>query len=122
MLQLFLILCLLLVPTDNADAKSKPIKVKISFYTACKKECDSTPNKTAFGCKPVVKRTVAVSRSLKRKLKPKQRIYIEGVGVRHVEDLMSSRVKGDQIDVLVDSRKKAFKLGKTETNIYILKD
>ena len=116
---ILLIMSILLLYTDYVAAKA-PIKVKVTFYNATKSQCDSTPNETAFGCKPKINRTVAISRSLKKKIKPKSRIHIEGIGIRYVEDLMSKKIKGDQIDVLIKNRKEAIKLGKIESKIHIL--
>lgn len=82
--------------------------VTVTAYTAREEECDSTPHVTALMEKPVPGRTVAVSRDLMFALG--KHVYIPGVGVRVVQDLMAPRFT-KRVDVLMPSVKMARTFG-----------
>lgn len=78
------------------------MKVKVTFYS-------EKVHKTSNGNIPTINKTVAVSRNLYKKLKNK-RIYIEGIGIRKIEDKM--RIKNrNKIDIFVNNKEEARKLG-----------
>ena len=95
----------------------RSIKVTASGYTAVKKECDSDPTRTAIMRKATPGRTVAVSRDLKHLLG--KRVYIKNLGVRVIEDLMSTSKK-KSIDILFHNRKTALSFGKRNLNIVVI--
>lgn len=97
--------------------KSKVIKTGVSAYTASRGETDGDPSKTATMSKPIPGRTCAVSRDLKHLLG--KRIYVDGVGVREVNDLMPKRfIKS--VDLCVVSKSQALDFGKTDKKIIVL--
>uniref|UniRef100_I2Q246 3D domain-containing protein n=1 Tax=Desulfovibrio sp. U5L TaxID=596152 RepID=I2Q246_9BACT len=69
---------------------------------------DDTPQPAALGGRVRPGRTVAVSRDLKRLLGRK--VYIEGLGVRVVEDLMHPRYTG-RVDLCLPDREQALAFG-----------
>ncbi len=85
--------------------------VNITAYTTSKDETNHDSGHTATMEKPVVGKTVAVSRDLIHLLG--KWVYIEGTGVRYVGDLMNERWE-KRIDILVGSKKDAYKFGKKE--------
>lgn len=98
--------------TKVESLKSKTVKreyeLTVTSYTASEDETDSTPNQTSLMVEPVVGRTVAVSRDLRKFYGAK--VWIEGVGIRVVEDCMNKRYS-KRIDVLVATKKQARKIG-----------
>lgn len=82
--------------------------VTATAYTASKDECDGQPHNTALMTRPTVGSTIAVSRDLSYLLGKK--VYVEGHGVRRVEDLMNARFK-NRIDVLVPDKAYARRFG-----------
>ncbi len=99
------------------------LNVVITFYSPKDGNinCDSDCSQTAFGKIPKSNRTVAISRSLLQKgIKSGTTIYIPKIGYRVVEDLMGKSVKGHAVDVSVDSKEKAFRLGKYNESIYLI--
>ena len=87
--------------------------VKVSFYHPASRgiNSDSDHTKTATMTKPVVGRTVAISRKLFDDGWFGRKIYIKKIGVFWADDLMSPSIQGNQIDICVGSRKLAMKLG-----------
>ena len=87
--------------------------VKVSFYHPASRgiNSDSDHTKTATMTKPVVGRTVAISRKLFNDGWFGRKIYIKKIGVFWADDLMSPSIQGNQIDICVGSRKLAMKLG-----------
>ncbi len=92
---------------DKYEAERTQI-VTISHYTRSKDETDSTPNQTAILTFARPGFTVAASHDLKWMLG--HYIYIYGRGVFYVEDLMDDRWEM-KLDVLVDTKKEAYKIG-----------
>lgn len=91
--------------------------VTVTAYTARYQECDATPDKTALMSKVRPGIGAAVSRDLIHLLGKK--IYIEGVGVREVDDLMNSRWE-NKIDILVGSLDYAREFGIKDTKVVVL--
>lgn len=96
-------------------------RVKITFYAPALRgiNSDSNPNRTATMQTPIVGWTVAISRDLVKLGWLGKQIYIEGIGIRHVTDIMGSSVNGkkitNQIDICCgkrDVRRLAKNLGK----------
>jgi len=92
-------------------------KVTLTGYTNAQDECNSDNWNTAIMEKPVVGWTVAVSQDLKCLLG--KRIYVEGFGVRYVNDLMNKRFT-NSIDILVATKKQAIKKIGKRTNVEIV--
>jgi len=102
----------------KTNKPSKPEKITASvILTAYHPQSrginsDSTPDTTATMTKPVAGRTCAISSTLVRKGWLGKKIYIEGYGVYKADDRMSTRAKGDRIDICVGGKKKARAIGK----------
>lgn len=96
------------------EIKQTKLVFKVTKYTASKAECDSTPNKTALMKKPIVGRTVAVSHDYAHMLG--KSVWVEGIGVFVVEDLMSKRHK-KTIDILSSSKTDAKKFGRKDLKV-----
>lgn len=112
-----------LVESIHIEGKKKILtyNIELSHYTASRDETDSTPHVTATGSKPVVGRTLALSRDLFSHLKGKK-VYIKGMGVYTVEDTMNPRY-ARRGDLLVASKSEARKLGvKKDVKIVVLPD
>jgi len=89
----------------------------ITAYTAHKNQTNSTPNQTATMEKPKAGWTCAVSQDLISWLGG--RIYIKGIGVRHVNDLMNKRYT-NSIDVFMGKKKDAKAFGRKEHIVVFL--
>lgn len=119
---------ILLSPISNVFAKEvyKELKVEVRFYAPNSwSRTNKGPHITSFKARPKSNRTLAISRDLYRKgiLKPGNKVFVPNLGYFIVEDLMGPKAKGNQIDICVDSKKEALKLGvlKNKT-IYLIKD
>lgn len=91
--------------------------ITITAYTARKEECNKDPHRTAIMTKPKVGRTIAVSHDLIHWLGGW--VYISGVGIRKVEDLMNERFTM-KMDLLVGSVSEATKWGIQERRVIFL--
>lgn len=89
----------------------------VTAYTVSENECDSTPDKTAINTKPIPGHTVAVSRDLSYMLG--KEIWIEGLGVWHVNDVMNKRYDS-RIDIVVKNKEIAKAWGKRERRVVLL--
>jgi len=79
---------------------------------------DDTPQRTAIGGRPVRPgRTVAVSRDLRHLLGRK--VYVEGLGLRVVEDLMHPRFL-ERVDLCLPDREQALAFGVKRVNIVVV--
>lgn len=97
--------------------KSREITMNVSAYTTARNET-SASGLTSTMEKPVVGETCAISRELVPKLQNK-RVFIEGVGVRTVNDTMAARFR-NSIDLLVNSKGQARDFGRKELRIVLL--
>lgn len=104
-------------PPSDAAPKVVAIKARVSAYTASRRETDADPGRTATMERPIPGWTCAVSRDLAHWLGG--RVWIEGVGVRKVNDLMHSRHKR-QVDVLVGKAKEAAQITADERKVVFL--
>jgi len=94
----------------------------VTAYTPSIAECDSTPYTTAF-LKKVHPRYVAISRDLlKQGWVPGRKVYIEGIGIRTIGDLMSPKVKGPHVDVFMWKRRDALKFGKSKRYVFLIQE
>jgi 3D (Asp-Asp-Asp) domain-containing protein len=99
---------------SSAAAVNGVRKVTVTAYTASRDECDEDPGNTAIMTKPVVGWTVAVSRDLLEEgWTFGRKVWIEGVGVREISDVMNEKWSG-RIDVLVGKKKDAKRFGRRE--------
>lgn len=80
----------------------------VTAYSITKSQTDDTPSKTALMAEPQSGWTCAVSQDLLKFLGSK--VYIAGVGVRKVMDLMNKRYH-KRLDLCVPSKKKAKNFG-----------
>lgn len=99
------------------ENKVDGVLLTATCYTARKQETNNDPVHTATMRKPVVGSTVAVSRDLIHWLGGS--VYIEGLGVRRVDDLMNSRFT-NKLDILVGSVKEARAFGVQEKKVIFL--
>lgn len=95
----------------------KNFVLTVTAYTANENECDSTPDKTAINTKPIPGYTVAVSRDLSYMLG--REIWIEGLGVWHVNDVMNKRYDS-RVDIVVKDKDIAKAWGKQERRVVLL--
>ena len=94
------------------------VNVTLTAYTARPQETNNDPTNTAIMDKPFPGRTVAVSRDLSYLLG--KRSYIEGIGVRYVNDLMNKRFT-KTIDILMPTVKMARQFGvKENVNVVLI--
>ena len=107
--------------SDSMEAAmpDKCFEVRISAYTPSADETDSDPDKTATMEKPVPGGTAAVSRDLVPKLMGRT-IYIPGLGVFKVNDVMHSRFT-QSVDICVGSKTEAKKFGLKNHVVIIIK-
>jgi 3D (Asp-Asp-Asp) domain-containing protein len=73
------------------------------------------PSPTAILEKPVAGWTAAVSRELVHLGWMGRRIYLEGLGVFKVNDVMAESVEGCHVDIYAGSKDKAMKFGKRQS-------
>lgn len=97
--------------------EANSFKLRATAYTARVQETNEDPYNTAIMRKPVPGWTVAVSKDLKRWLG--KRVYIEGIGVRKVNDLMNSRFT-NHIDILKGNVSDARKFGVKHLDVYLI--
>ena len=90
------------------------LRVTVTAYSPRKQETDDTPLTTAF-MKKVRVDTVAVSRNIMNKhgWAPGDKIYVEGVGIRTIGDLMNIRYD-NRIDIFYWDTEEALSFGKKE--------
>jgi 3D (Asp-Asp-Asp) domain-containing protein len=93
------------------------INVYATAYTARVQECDSTPDVTAIMEKPKAGWTIAVSHDLIYLLG--KRVYIKGIGVRRVNDLMNERYT-KRIDILMDNLKEAKSFNNRKVQLIVI--
>ncbi|MFW6121249.1 MAG: 3D domain-containing protein [Petrotogales bacterium] len=98
---------------DASNSKN----LTITAYTAREQETNSNPEQTATMEKPVPGWTVAVSQDLKGWLG--KRIYIEGLGVFKVNDLMNGRYT-NRVDILKPTVAQANKFGKQKREVVLV--
>jgi len=96
------------------------IKAKVTAYTPSVKECDSDPFITASN-KKIGPGQIAVSRDLffKKGMTFGKKVYIEGLGIFKVNDLMPRKHR-NAIDVVMFSERKALKFGVKHKRIALL--
>lgn len=88
----------------NEEHSGKPLhetKVKYTYYLPTQ---GSKEGKNALGKPAKPGRTVAVSRDLAKKGWLGRRVYIPGVGVRIVEDVMHKDIKGPAVDICMPNK------------------
>jgi 3D (Asp-Asp-Asp) domain-containing protein len=93
------------------------INVYATAYTARVQECDSTPDVTAIMEKPKAGWTIAVSHDLIYLLG--KRVYIKGIGVRRVNDLMNGRYT-KRIDILMGNLKEAKRFDNRKVQLVVI--
>ena len=97
-----------------------PKEVTTYAYTASIEECDDDPTITASGCDIYIG-VVAVSHDLHKTWGFGTKLYINGVGMRIVEDLMNRRHK-KSIDIYIPEKEDAIEYGKKKTIVYVLEE
>lgn len=86
-------------------------RITVTAYTASVNECNEDPENTAIMTRPIPGWTVAVSRDLLEEgWTFGKKIWIEGLGVREIGDLMNNRYEG-RIDVLMAKKGNAKRFG-----------
>lgn len=90
--------------------------ITVTAYSLSINETDKTPNQTAIMENPIIGYTCAVSRDLKYLLG--KRVYIEGLGVYRVNDLMDKRYT-KRVDLCMN-KESAVKFGIQQHDIVII--
>jgi len=110
-----LIIALLILATAGT-VQAQTIRVTATAY------CFSRNNHTASGEHPTEK-TIGISRDIKRKYKIKwgQRVWINGVGYRIVNDLMAAKWV-NRIDIWLPTIRQCRKFGRRSTTIILCPD
>jgi len=85
-----------------------PVTVDVSAYNAVRRQTDADPQRNAIMRKPKPGLSVAVSRDLAHLLG--QEIWLEGLGVRQVDDLMHPRYER-RVDILMPGERQAREFG-----------
>ena len=99
--------------------KIKPVKVTVTAYSPENRQTDDTPTITAFSTK-VKPWTIAVSRDLfNAGWVAGKKVYIEGVGVFVVNDLMHKR-KSNHVDIFFWTRDQAIEFGVKKSRAILL--
>ncbi len=104
-------------PQIKQTERIMAIKARVTAYTASRRETDNDPEHTATMERPVPGWTCAVSRDLSHWLGG--RVWIEGVGVRRVNDLMNGRFR-QRVDVLVGKPGEAASVSADERKVIFL--
>ena len=106
------------IPGDTIImAPVREISATVTAYTARRCETNEDPTHTATMERPKSGWTCAVSRDLMHWLGG--RVYIEGVGVRRVNDLMNDRYTA-RIDVFCGTVREAKRLGVRDLQVVFL--
>lgn len=88
----------------------KPVdEFELTFYM-------HTGNRTASGIYPKAGRTVAVDKNI---IPLGTMIYVEGYGIMVAEDT-GGDIKGKRLDVFVDTKEEAVKLGRKKAKVFLL--
>lgn len=90
----------------------------VTFYCSCYKCCGKTDGITASGTIAQEGQTVAADWDA---LPPGTRIFIEGIGFRTVED-SGGWIKGNKLDVYMESHQVALDAGVVQAKVYIVED
>ena len=93
--------------------------VEATAYTPRKEECNNDWMNTATMKKPKPGSHIAVSQDLIWMLGKK--VYVEGLGIRYVEDLMNKRFT-NRIDIMMNSVKKANNFGLQNLELIVLEN
>ena len=102
--------------------EKKVITATITAYSPHVNQTDDSPYTTAF-LKSVKPGIVAVSRPIIQKMgwAPGQKIYIEGIGIKEIGDLMNKRFTGFRVDVFMWQKKDAIKFGiKKNVHVFLI--
>jgi len=93
---------------------TKNQKVTVTGYHPPSKgiNSDKSPETTALMQAPIPGGSVAISRELHQLGWLGKKIYIEGYGVFKANDLMGKSTKGKHIDICMESKKEAMRIGK----------
>jgi 3D (Asp-Asp-Asp) domain-containing protein len=95
-------------------SSKKAVKVKATAYSLDRRQCNDDLKNTATMSKPTPGWTVAVSRDLQHLLG--ETVYIEGYGIRKIEDLMNPRFT-KKIDLLMPDKQSALDFGVKDLTI-----
>jgi len=101
----------------NEKEPIESLNMTITAYSATVAQTDETPYKTALMQRPISGWTCAVSRDHVEWLG--DRIYIEGVGVREINDLMNEQFT-DRVDLFVGNKKQAMEIGKSRHKVVVI--
>lgn len=96
----------------------QPMEVTATAYDACIHCCGKTDGITKSGTNATPTRTIAVDPEI---IPLGTQVYIENMGVYTAEDT-GRAIKGNRIDVFMETHQQAFKFGIQNVKIYILND
>lgn len=103
--------------TYSCQEKPESLICNVSAYTNHPNETNKDNNNTAIMEKPVAGKTCAVSQDLIHWLGGT--VYIKGIGIRKVNDLMHNRFS-KSIDIVMGSKKEAYAFGRNELTVIFL--
>lgn len=102
----------------NEPAETSLGEFKVTYYCPCAKCCGKTDGITASGTLAQEGITVAADWTV---IEPGTKLYIDGVGQRVVED-KGGAIKGNRIDVFMDSHERALQAGVHEAQVYLISE
>lgn len=94
----------------------QPITVTATAYDACIQCCNKTDGITKSGTKATPRQTIAVDPKI---IPLGTKVFIEGMGIYTAEDI-GGAIKGNKIDIFMETHKQAINFGSQTVNIYIL--
>ena len=103
---------------DKFKMNTHSLDLFITAYTPSPDETDNDPMVTSNGETPISGKTCAVSRDLYPTVVGKH-IWIEGIGIRKVNDMMNARFTG-HVDIVAFSKSRALAFGKQKRRVIIL--
>ncbi|ATW24466.1 3D domain-containing protein [Candidatus Formimonas warabiya] len=95
-----------------------PVTVTATAYDACIHCCSKNDGITKSGTKAVAKQTIAVDPNL---IPLGTKVFIEGLGIYIAEDT-GSAIKGNRIDIFMETHQQAINFGSKNLRIYILEE
>jgi 3D (Asp-Asp-Asp) domain-containing protein len=102
-------------PEPDAETEGDYVIMSISAYCPCVKCSDHWGTKTASGKTATQGRSVAADKSVPFGTK----VYIEGLGVRVVED-RGGAIKGDKLDIFVDTHEQTRFWGRRNLKVWFI--
>lgn len=104
-------------PEQQTQAERTSLgQYKLTFYCPCEICNGEFETQTTSGAPPKEGKTIAVDASI---IPMGSEIYIDGFGTYYAEDT-GGAIKGNRIDIFVDTHEKALEMGEKYANVYIV--